>query len=426
MRRCDLVSSLLSFRSLTPSRCGIQNASFCSSSNSVGNNHFAINLGTTNSYLAVMGEGDTSPKFIQKVPSVIHLKADSHPINTIYGFKRLIGRRFDDPIILKEMEREVSLPYKIVKPPNGYDAWVETSYGHLCSPIKMLHGFSVRMKETAQSYLGHDSEISGFVYTFPAKFSVLEVKAMMEAGKMAGLNQGNFIYEFSAAAISYGLHKKEEGFLFAVVDLGGRTLDVSILERRLLYATGFKLKGPPLCDMFLGGEDFDNALVDYFVSEASNGLTTAKDIPLSSLQRLRRVAEQAKLQLSFTFETEVNVPSISRSDAPDGTVRDLHLTITRSKFESLVKNLIERIKHHCQKCLKDAGITSSDIDEVILVGGMARVPIVEKVVTEIFGKSPSKGEVDPDKAVVLGAAYAAVHRECLGLHMRSSDVEKTF
>ncbi|PIA58088.1 hypothetical protein AQUCO_00500194v1 [Aquilegia coerulea] len=396
---------------------------------SVGNgyNYIAINLGTTNTYLSIFEEGknNNNPKVIQKIPSAVQLKSGSSPINTIYGFKRFIGRNFDDPIIQNEIKRNeqlsIPLPYKIVRCPNANEPWIETSYGHICSPSKMLHGYLKKMKEMAETYLGDNSVVSTAVLTFPANVSALELKATRLAAQNTGLDNGVFIIEPTAAATIYGLHEKKEGSLVAVVDLGGRTLDVSVLER-VPAMPCFKLKGPAISDLFLGGEDFDNVLMEYLASQAGNDIISIKDVSSATLQRLLRVAEQAKKQLSSAYETEITLPSILPTDASGGEDRDLKITLTRTKFESLVSNLIDRIRIHCHNCLKGAGITAKDIDHVLLVGGMARVPIVERVVTEMFGKSPSRGGVNPDEAVSLGAAAAAVQTKCLGLTMKYSDL----
>ncbi|KAF5201970.1 Chaperone protein dnak [Thalictrum thalictroides] len=393
-----------------------------------GNNHIAINLGTTNTYLSVLEEGNNhnnNPKIIQKIPSAVQLKSGSSPINTIYGFKRLVGRSFDDPIIQKEIKRNellpIPLPYKIVRCPNANQPWIETSYGHICSPSIMLERYLKKMKEMAETYLGGNSVVSSAILTFPPNVSALELKATRIAAHNAGLSHGCFIIEPTAAATLYGLHEKKEGSLVAIVDLGGRTLDVSVLER-VSTMPCFKLKGPAISDMFLGGEDFDNVLMEYLVSKLGNDVIINKDVTWSAIQRLRQVAEQAKKQLSSAYETEITLPSILPSDASGGDGRDLKITVTRPKFESLVCNLIDRIRIHCHNCLKEAGITAKDIDDVLLVGGMARVPIVEKVVTEMFGKSPSRRGINPDEAVALGAVAAAIHTRCLGLYMKYGDV----
>ncbi|PIA58091.1 hypothetical protein AQUCO_00500196v1 [Aquilegia coerulea] len=384
-----------------------------------------IHLGSTNSYLSVLEfEGNKQiPKVIKKFPSVVHLKSGDNPENVIYGFKRLVGRNFDDPIVQKEMKRNeflpFPLPYKIVKSPSNASAWVKTSYGHLCSPVTMLQGFITNMKETAESYIGKKNVVTGAIFTSPrAKFTLDVLKATEKATNMAGLVRVGTMFESNAAAIAYGLHNKEEGRLFAVVDLGGRTFDVSIMER-VNSRPCFKPKGHAMGDIFLGGEDFDNVLMEYLVSEAmkGNGLTTTKDIPLLALQKFRLLAEQAKIQLSSASETEITLPPItSTDDASKGVEKHISIRLTRSKFEGLVSNLIERIKFECWNSLADAGVTARDVDEVLLVGGMARVPIVERSVTEIFGKSPCRGLVAPDEAVALGAITDVLHQRCFGIH----------
>ncbi|KAF5201968.1 Chaperone protein dnak [Thalictrum thalictroides] len=393
--------------------------------------HFiGINLGTTNSYLAILeNDGNNNnnykPKVIKKFPSVIYLKGnDSTSLNPIFGFKRLVGRNFNDFIIQKEIKRNeilpFTLPYKIVNSKiNEGEAWVETSYGHLCSPVKMLQGFLTKMKETAEKYIGNDSIVAGAVITYPpAKFTVSVLKATLEAAVMAGLVK-NYVFtilEPIAVATSYGLQKEVEGTLIAVVDLGGRSLDVSILER-VNSQTCFKTKGRVVSDMFLGGEDFDYILMKYFLHEIKNadGITT--EILLSDLPKFRRLAEQTKIKLSSACETEILVPYIASSDNAGGSA-EKHLTIklTRSEFENLVGVLIDRIRFKCLSCLADAGISAKDVDKVLLVGGMARVPIVKQVVTEIFEKSPVRGPIAPDEAAALGAAVALYHRGCVGIH----------
>ncbi|KAK9110952.1 hypothetical protein Scep_018471 [Stephania cephalantha] len=375
------------------------------SSKPVGNDVIGIDLGTTNSCVAVM-EGKNA-KVIENsegartTPSVVAFnqkgellvgtpakrQAVTNPTNTLFGTKRLIGRRFDDSQTQKEMKM---VPYKIVKAPNG-DAWVEIN-GKEYSPSQIGAFVLTKMKETAESYLG--KTITKAVITVPAYFNDAQRQATKDAGKIAGLDVQRIINEPTAAALSYGLNKKEG--VIAVFDLGGGTFDVSILE----ISNGvFEVKATN-GDTFLGGEDFDNTLLEYLVSEfkRTDNIDLAKD--RLALQRLREAAEKAKIELSSTSQTEINLPFIT---ADASGAKHLNITLTRSKFEALVSNLIERTKIPCKNCLKDAGISTKEVDEVLLVGGMTRVPKVQEVVAEIFGKSPSKG-VNPDEAVAMGAA----------------------
>ncbi|KAG7977352.1 hypothetical protein I3843_05G027400 [Carya illinoinensis] len=416
LRRRDVASAPLSaFRSLAsnvkpvwaPSKLGYNWASLTRafSSKSAASDVVGIDLGTTNSCVAVM-EGK-NPKVIENAegsrttPSVVAFtpkgellvgtpakrQAVTNPTNTIFGTKRLIGRRFDDPITQKEMKM---VPYKIVRGPNG-DAWVEAN-GKQYSPSQIGAFILIKMKETAEAYLG--KSVTKAVITVPAYFNDAQRQATKDAGRIAGLDVQRIINEPTAAALSYGMNNKEG--LIAVFDLGGGTFDVSILE----ISNGvFEVKATN-GDTFLGGEDFDNALLEYLVSEfkRTEGIDLSKD--RLALQRLREAAEKAKIELSSTTQTEINLPFIT---ADASGAKHLNITLTRSKFESLVNHLIERTRGPCKNCLKDAGITSKEVDEVLLVGGMTRVPKVQEVVAEIFQKTPSKG-VNPDEAVALGAA----------------------
>ncbi|KAG2547846.1 hypothetical protein PVAP13_9KG128700 [Panicum virgatum] len=315
-------------------------------------------------------------------------QAVTNPQNTFFGTKRLIGRRFDDPQTQKEMKM---VPYKIVKAPNG-DAWVETTDGKQYSPSQVGAFVLTKMKETAESYLG--KSVSKAVITVPAYFNDAQRQATKDAGRIAGLDVERIINEPTAAALSYGMNNKEG--LIAVFDLGGGTFDISILE----ISNGvFEVKATN-GDTFLGGEDFDNTLLEFLVSDfkKTEGIDLSKD--RLALQRLREAAEKAKVELSSTSQTEINLPFIT---ADASGAKHLNITLTRSKFEALVHNLIERTRDPCKNCLKDAGISTKEVDEVLLVGGMTRVPKVQEVVSEIFGKSPSKG-VNPDEAVAMGAA----------------------
>ncbi|KAJ9538036.1 hypothetical protein OSB04_030769 [Centaurea solstitialis] len=375
------------------------------SSRPLGNEVIGIDLGTTNSCVSVM-EGK-SAKVIENAegarttPSVVAFnqkgelivgtpakrQAVTNPTNTVFGTKRLIGRRFDDAQTQKEMGM---VPYKIVKAPNG-DAWVEAN-GQKYSPSQIGAFVLTKMKETAEAYLG--KTINKAVITVPAYFNDAQRQATKDAGRIAGLDVQRIINEPTAAALSYGLNNKEG--LIAVFDLGGGTFDVSILE----ISNGvFEVKATN-GDTFLGGEDFDNAMLDFLVSEfkRTEGIDLTKD--RLALQRLREAAEKAKIELSSTTQTDINLPFIT---ADASGAKHLNITLTRSKFEALVNHLIERTKNPCKNCVKDAGITTKEVDEVLLVGGMTRVPKVQEVVTEIFGKTPSKG-VNPDEAVAMGAA----------------------
>jgi chaperone protein DnaK len=305
----------------------------------------------------------------------------------VFGTKRLIGRRFDDPQTQKEMKM---VPFKIVKATNG-DAWVEVN-GNQYSPSQIGAFILTKMKETAEAYLGRS--VSNAVVTVPAYFNDAQRQATKDAGKIAGLDVKRIINEPTAAALSYGMNNKEG--LVAVFDLGGGTFDVSILE----ISNGvFEVKATN-GDTFLGGEDFDNTLLDYLVSEfkKSESIDLSKD--RLALQRLREAAEKAKVELSSSSQTDINLPFIT---ADASGAKHLNITLTRSKFENLVNHLLERTREPCKNCLKDAGVSIKEVDEVLLVGGMTRVPKVQEIVSEIFGKQPSKG-VNPDEAVAMGAA----------------------
>lgn len=375
------------------------------SSRPAGGEVIGIDLGTTNSCVSVM-EGK-NPKVIENAegarttPSVVAFnqkgellvgtpakrQAVTNPTNTLFGTKRLIGRRFDDSQTQKEMKM---VPYKIVKAPNG-DAWVEMN-GQQYSPSQIGAFVLTKMKETAESYLG--KTVSKAVITVPAYFNDAQRQATKDAGRIAGLDVLRIINEPTAAALSYGMNNKEG--IIAVFDLGGGTFDVSILE----ISNGvFEVKATN-GDTFLGGEDFDSALLDYLVNEfkRTDKIDLSKD--KLALQRLREAAEKAKVELSSTNQTEINLPFIT---ADASGAKHFNVTLTRSKLETLVNHLIERTRIPCKNCLKDAGISVKEVDEVLLVGGMTRVPKVQEIVSEIFGKVPSKG-VNPDEAVAMGAA----------------------
>ncbi|RWV90894.1 hypothetical protein GW17_00046862, partial [Ensete ventricosum] len=353
------------------------------SSKPVSADVIGIDLGTTNSCVSVM-EGKKGELL---VGTPAKRQAVTNPTNTLFGTKRLIGRRFDDPQTQKELKM---VPYKIVKAPNG-DAWVEMN-GQQYSPSQIGAFVLTKMKETAEAYLG--KSVSKSVITVPAYFNDAQRQATKDAGRIAGLEVLRIINEPTAAALSYGMNNKEG--LIAVFDLGGGTFDVSVLE----ISNGvFEVKATN-GDTFLGGEDFDNALLDYLVSEfkRTDNIDLSKD--RLALQRLREAAEKAKVELSSTMQTEINLPFIT---ADASGAKHFNITLTRSKFESLVNHLIERTRIPCSNCLKDAGIAAKEVDEVLLVGGMSRVPKVQEIVSHIFGKTPSKG-VNPDEAVAMGAA----------------------
>ncbi|XP_021865550.1 heat shock 70 kDa protein, mitochondrial [Spinacia oleracea] len=376
------------------------------SSKSAGDEIIGIDLGTTNSCVAVMeGKnakviensegGRTTPSIVAFTPKGDLLvgtpakrQAVTNPQNTFFGIKRMIGRRFDDPQTQKESKM---VPFKIVKAPNG-DAWVETTTGQQYSPSQVGAFVLTKMKETAEAYLGKN--ISKAVITVPAYFNDAQRQATKDAGRIAGLDVQRIINEPTAAALAYGLNNKEG--LIAVFDLGGGTFDISILE----ISNGvFEVKATN-GDTFLGGEDFDNALVEFLVSEfkKSDGIDLSQD--RLALQRLREAAEKAKIELSSTTQTDISLPFIT---ADASGAKHFNMTLTRSRFESLVENLIIRTRDPCKSCLNDAGISANDLDEVLLVGGMTRVPKVQQLVRGIFGKTPSKG-VNPDEAVAVGAA----------------------
>ena len=363
-----------------------------------------IDLGTTNSCVAVM-EGSQG-KVLENVegarttPSVVSFgdetligmpakrQAVTNPENTIYAVKRLIGRTFDGESVQKDIQ---TTPYKIVKADNG-DAWIEAK-GKKYSPSQISAFTLQKMKETAEKYLG--SEVKEAVITVPAYFNDSQRQATKDAGKIAGLDVKRIVNEPTAAALAYGLDKKKSGKI-AVYDLGGGTFDVSILE---LGDGVFEVKSTN-GDTSLGGEDFDNAIVDYLLAEfkKEHGMDLRTDN--LALQRVRESAEKAKCELSSTVETEINIPFIT---ADKSGPKHLNVKLNRGTFEGLVSNLIKKSMTPCQTALKDAGIKSTDIDEVILVGGMTRMPMVKKEVEKFFGKKPHEG-VNPDEVVAIGAA----------------------
>ncbi len=368
-----------------------------------------IDLGTTNSCVAVM-EGST-PKVVENAegarttPSIVAFTDDgerlvgqpakrqgvTNPERTFFAIKRLIGRTFEDPMTKKDIGL---VPYKIAKAKNG-DAWVEAD-GKPYSPSQISAFILQKMKETAEAHLG--SGVTQAVITVPAYFNDAQRQATKDAGKIAGLEVLRIINEPTAAALAYGLDKKGSGTI-AVYDLGGGTFDVSILE---IGDGVFEVKSTN-GDTFLGGEDFDNRLVEYFAEEfkKENGIDLKKD--KLALQRLKEAAEKAKIELSSASQTDINLPYIT-ADATGP--KHLTLKLTRAKFEALVDDLIQRTVEPCKKAIKDAGLTAAEINEVVLVGGMTRMPKVQEIVKSFFGKEPHKG-VNPDEVVAIGAAVQA-------------------
>ena len=369
-----------------------------------------IDLGTTNSCVAIMD--GASAKVVENsegartTPSIVGFTDDerlvgqsakrqavTNPTNTLFAVKRLIGRRIDDPLVNKDKEM---VPFKITDGGNG-DAWLEVK-DEKYSPSQVSAFILQKMKETAESYLGED--VSQAVITVPAYFNDAQRQATKDAGKIAGLEVLRIINEPTAAALAYGLDK-EGGRTIAVYDLGGGTFDISILE---IDDGLFEVKSTN-GDTFLGGEDFDMRIVDYLASEfkKENGVDLKKD--KMALQRLKEAAEKAKIELSSSSQTEINQPFISMDPK---TSQPLHMVIklTRSKLESLVSELISKSLKPCQAALKDAGLAKGDIDEVVLVGGMTRMPKVLEEVTKFFSKEPHKG-VNPDEVVAMGAAIQA-------------------
>src|SRR5262245_5936808 len=367
-----------------------------------------IDLGTTNSCVAVM-EG-SAPKVIENAegmrttPSIVAFtdegerlvgqpakrQAVTNPEKTIFAVKRLIGRRYDDPMVEKDKKL---VPYKIAKANNG-DAWVEVDQKH--SPSQISAFILQKMKETAEAYLGQKVEQA--VITVPAYFNDAQRQATKDAGKIAGLEVLRIINEPTAAALAYGLDKQKSGTI-AVYDLGGGTFDVSILE---IGDGVFEVKSTN-GDTFLGGEDFDMRLVNYLADEfqKEQGIDLRRD--KLALQRLKESAEKAKIELSSTTQTEINLPFIT---ADASGPKHLTMKLTRAKFEALVDDLVQKTIQPCKQALKDAGLSAAEINEVVLVGGMTRMPKVQEVVKQLFGKEPHKG-VNPDEVVAVGAAIQA-------------------
>jgi molecular chaperone DnaK len=368
-----------------------------------------IDLGTTNSCVAIM-EG-SQPKVLENAegarttPSVVAFTDDNekligqpakrqavtNPENTIFAVKRLIGRNFDDPTVKKDVE---AAPFKIVNSDKG-DAWIEAK-GEKYSPSQISAFILQKMKETAEKYLGQT--VSKAVITVPAYFNDAQRQATKDAGKIAGLEVLRIINEPTAASLAYGLDKKQNKKI-AVYDLGGGTFDVSILE---LGDGVFEVKSTN-GDTFLGGEDFDNAIVDYLISEfkKDNGIDLKSD--KLALQRLKEAAEKAKIELSSAEQTDINLPFIT---ADKTGPKHINIKMTRAKLEALVEDLIARTMPPCKTALKDAGITAGEIDEIVMVGGMTRMPKVVEEVKNFFGKEPNKS-VNPDEVVAMGAAIQA-------------------
>src|SRR5476651_19918 len=368
-----------------------------------------IDLGTTNSCVAVM-DGKTAKVIenaegMRTTPSIVAFSDDgerlagqpakrqavTNPERTFFAVKRLVGRRYDDPMVEKDKKL---VPYKIVKASNG-DAWVEAD-GKSYSPSQVSAFILQKMKETAEAHLGQ--KVDQAVITVPAYFNDAQRQATKDAGKIAGLEVLRIINEPTAAALAYGLDKTKAGTI-AVYDLGGGTFDVSILE---IGDGVFEVKSTN-GDTFLGGEDFDMRLVEYLAGEfkKEQGINLRND--KLALQRLKEASEKAKIELSSTTQTEINLPYIT---ADASGPKHLALKLTRAKFEALVDDLVQRTVEPCRKALKDAGLSAGQIDEVILVGGMTRMPKVQEIVKQFFGKEPHKG-VNPDKVVAIGAAVQA-------------------
>jgi molecular chaperone DnaK len=345
----------------------------------------AEGMRTTPSIVAFTDEGE------RLVGQPAKRQAVTNPERTIFAVKRLIGRRYDDPMVEKDKKL---VPYKIARASNG-DAWVEAE-GKTYSPSQISAFILQKMKETAESYLG--SKVEQAVITVPAYFNDAQRQATKDAGKIAGLEVLRIINEPTAAALAYGLDKSKTGTI-AVYDLGGGTFDISILE---IGDGVFEVKSTN-GDTFLGGEDFDMRLVNYLADEfqKEQGIDLRRD--KLALQRLKEAAEKAKIELSSTTQTEINLPFIT---ADASGPKHLTMKLTRAKFEALVEDLVQKTIDPCRQALKDAGLTAAEINEVVLVGGMTRMPKVQEVVKQLFGKEPHKG-VNPDEVVAIGAAIQA-------------------
>jgi molecular chaperone DnaK len=375
------------------------------------NQIIGIDLGTTNSCVAIMegdkvrvienAEGDrTTPSIVAYLDNNEILvgqpakrQAVTNPANTIYAAKRLIGRRFDEDVVKRDQE---IVPYKIIRADNG-DAWVEV-LGKKLSPQQISAQVLMKMKKTAEDYLGHP--VTEAVITVPAYFNDSQRQATKDAGRIAGLDVKRIINEPTAAALAYGMDKKPGDRKVAVYDLGGGTFDISIIEIAAVEGEHQFEVLSTNGDTFLGGEDFDLRLINYLVDEfkKSNGIDLRND-PLA-LQRLKEGAEKAKIELSSAAQTDVNLPYIT---ADASGPKHLNIKITRAKLESLVEDLVQKTLGPCQTAIKDAGLSVADIEDVILVGGQTRMPLVQEAVKKFFGKEPRR-DVNPDEAVAVGAA----------------------
>src|SRR5438128_425366 len=364
-----------------------------------------IDLGTTNSVVAIMESGDplvlTNAEGSRITPSVVAFtesgerlagqiarrQAITNPENTVFAIKRLIGRRYDDAEVQKAMK---VLPYKVVRADNG-DAWVEVR-GKKYSPAEISAFILQKMKQTAEDHLGE--KVTEAVITVPAYFNDSQRQATKDAGKIAGLNVLRIINEPTAASLAYGLDKKKDEKI-AVFDLGGGTFDISILE---IGEGVFEVKATN-GDTFLGGEDFDQRVIDYLADEfrKDQGIDLRKD--RMALQRLKEAAEKAKCELSTAMETDINLPFVT---ADQSGPKHLNMKLTRAKLEALCADLLDRLEQPCITALKDAGLSTKEIDEVVLVGGMTRMPAVQARVKKLFGKEPHRG-VNPDEVVAVGA-----------------------
>ena len=368
-----------------------------------------IDLGTTNSCVAVMDGADTrvieNSEGTRTTPSMVAFtdekerlvgqpakrQAVTNPTNTLFAIKRLVGRRFNDPIIKKDQDL---VPYKIVQAANR-DAWIEVQ-GENYSPSQISAFILQKMKETAEAHLGED--VTEAVITVPAYFNDSQRQATKDAGKIAGLEVLRIINEPTAAALAYGLEKKGSGTI-AVYDLGGGTFDISILE---IGDGVFEVKSTN-GDTFLGGEDFDSRIMDYLADEFKKDQAIDLREDRLALQRLKEAAEKAKIELSSGQQTEVNLPFIT---ADQSGPKHLNIKITRAKLEALVDDLVERTVGPCKSALKDAALSAGEVDEVILVGGMTRMPKIIETVKSLFGKEPNRS-VNPDEVVAVGAAIQA-------------------
>ena len=373
-----------------------------------------IDLGTTNSCVAVLENGTSrvieNSEGARTTPSIVAFTGDdeilvgqsakrqavTNPENTLFAIKRLIGRRFEDDVVQKDIKM---VPYNIVKADNG-DAWVECHGKKMAAP-EVSSRILMKLKKDAEAYLGE--EVTEAVITVPAYFNDSQRQATKDAGRIAGLDVKRIINEPTAAALAFGMDKPQGDSTIAVYDLGGGTFDVSIIEIAEIEGEHQFEVLATNGDTFLGGEDFDLRIIDFLAGEfkKDNGIDLHND-PLA-LQRLKEAAEKAKIELSSTEQTDINLPYVT---ADASGPKHLNVKLTRAKLESLVDDLIERTKAPCEKALKDAGLSASEINDVIIVGGQTRMPKVQEVVESIFGKEPRK-DVNPDEAVALGAAIQA-------------------